>query len=323
MKYLVEVMTALFLTCTIAIAVGTSAGDATTNQSQKHVQGDTQDRRTQQMATPEISRAKQAAEQNAQKALDQDAIGAIASTRKAIDAIKSNRNDQAIKSIEDATGKINILVARNPANALIPVSTDVRIIDVAPEDLGTIKGIANDASWAVEAKDFPAARVLLDQLVSEIRVRTYNLPLATYPVALQEAARLLDQKKASDAAIVLQTALNTLVAVDNVTPIPIVVAREAVKQAQAQEKNDKNTAQNLLQVAKNELDRARELGYAGKDQEYASLNNEISDLQKQLASNGDTNSIYAKLKERIDAFLNRQSKQQNGTTQPQRTAQAR
>lgn len=324
MKYAIEVINALCLTCTVAMGVGTSASDANTNQASKtHVQTDTQDRITQQMAAPEISKAKQTAEQNAQKSLDKDAIAAIASTRKAIDAINSQQNDQAIKAIEDATGKINILIARNPSNALIPVRIDVRIIDTAPEDLGKIKEIATAASWAVEAKTFPAARVLLDQLVSEIRVRTYNLPIATYPVALQEAARLLDQKKASDAATVLQTALDTLVAVDNVTPIPMVVAREAVNQAQAQEKKDKNAAQNLLKVAKNELDRARELGYAGKDQEYASLNNEISNLQKQLASNGDTNSIYATLKEKIDAFLNRQSKQQNGTSQLQRTAQAR
>jgi len=40
---------------------------------------------------------------------------------------------------------------------------------------------------------------LLYSLESEIRARTYNLPLATYPLALQEAARLLDQGKNDDA----------------------------------------------------------------------------------------------------------------------------
>jgi hypothetical protein len=203
------------------------------------------------------------------------------------------------------------------------VSAEVLVIDTAPTDVGKIREIGADASWAVESKNFPAARVLLDQLQSEIRVRTYNLPLATYPTALQEAARLLDQKKPTDAANVLQTALSTLVAIDKVTPLPLVVAREAIHQAQTVGQKDKNTAQVLLQVAKKEVDRARELGYAGKDKEYVALNDQISNVEKQLNGNGDTNSAYAKLKERLSAFLNRQSQQQNGQTQQERTAQAR
>jgi len=57
---------------------------------------------------------------------------------------------------------------------------------------------------------------------SNIRVRTYNLALATYPTALKEAARLLDQKNTKEASDVLLTALNTLMVVDNVTPLPLV-----------------------------------------------------------------------------------------------------
>jgi hypothetical protein len=277
---------------------------------------------SEQIAKADIAREKQQAEQNAKQSLNQEAIEAISRTKEAISAIKANHNDQALSLIEQATGKINVLLARNPSTALIPVSTDVRIIDVAPTDINKIRDIVYDASWAVEDKNFPAARVLLDQLTSEIRVRTYNLPLATYPAALQQAARLEDQKKSRDAATVLQTALATLVAVDTVTPIPLVVAREAVNQAQAKGKADKNTSQALLQLAKDQLQRARELGYAGKDQEYTNLNNEISNVEKQLNSGGDTNSTYAKLKERLSAFLNRQSREQKDPSQPQKTAQA-
>jgi hypothetical protein len=276
-----------------------------------------------QLAKPNINQEKQKAEQSAKQSLDQEAVAAINSTKKAIDAIKANHRDQALQNIEQATGKINVLLARNPATALIPVSVEVRIIDTAPSDLTKIAEIATDASWAVEGKNYPAARVLLDQLISEIRVRTYNLPLATYPTALQEAARLLDQNSASSAENILETALATLVAVDKVTPIPLVVAREAVNQAQAEGKNDPNKGRTFLQVAKNELQRARELGYAGKDQEYAALNNQIDNLEKQMASHGDTGSFFDQLRERLSAFLNRQSQQKNGSTQAERTAQAR
>src|SRR6202011_723791 len=95
-----------------------------------------------------------------------------------------------LAAIERATGKINVLLARNPATAIIPVSVNVAIIDAAPHDVKLIKDHGQYASTAVAAKDYPAARVLLAALTSEIRVRTYNLPLATDPEALKAARRL-------------------------------------------------------------------------------------------------------------------------------------
>jgi hypothetical protein len=309
--------TVFLLPTFVFFAVPIDAADARKSNDQQA------QNQAEQLAKPNINQEKQQAEQSAKQSLDQEAIAAIKSTREAIDAIRSNHNDQAIQKIEQANGKINVLLARNPATALIPVSAEVRVIDTAPADVSKIREIAADASWAVEGKNFPAARVLLEQLISEVRVRTYNLPLATYPTALQEAARLLDQKDAKQAENVLDAALATLVVVDKVTPIPLVVAREAVNQAQAEEKKDPNKGRTFLQVAKNELQRARELGYAGKDQEYAALNNQIDNLEKQMASHGETGSFFNKLREQLSTFLNRQSQQKNGSTQAERTAQAR
>ncbi|KYF71163.1 hypothetical protein BE17_22815 [Sorangium cellulosum] len=56
---------------------------------------------------------------------------------------------------------------------------DTGVIDAAPVDIHVIKEIAQTAEWAVEDKNYPAARVVLFGLTSEIRPRVYNLPLAT------------------------------------------------------------------------------------------------------------------------------------------------
>jgi hypothetical protein len=258
-------------------------------------------------ANPQIEKQRQEAEQQASKALDKDAQAAIDETNKAIKAISDGKTSDAIAALERATGKINILVGRNPANALIPVQLNAQVIDVAPTDLKAIKTIAKAADSAVDDKDYPAARVLLQGLVSEIRVRMANLPLATYPIAMQDAARLLDQKKTEEAKAVLQTALNTLVVIDHVTPLPIAVAQEAIKDAEAKRDSNKDEAQKLLATAKSELERAKELGYAGKDPEYAALSNEISNVEKALSGNGDSRSAFARLKDRVSSFFHRQS----------------
>ena len=47
--------------------------------------------------------------------------------------------------------------------------------------------------------------------------------------------------------------------------------------------------------------------YATQDPEYKALKDEISNLQKQLKTNEDTSSLFSRLKERLSAFLKRQS----------------
>lgn len=181
------------------------------------------------------------------------------------------------------------------------------VLDTAPEDIDAILEIADAVDAAILLDDYPAARALLYGLMSELRVRTYNLPLATYPVALTEAARLLDEKKNDEARMVLMVALSTLVAIDRVTPLPLLLAREAINEAEAQRNTEKDSARELLDTARYELDRAMALGYATQDPEYKALKDEISNLQKQLKTNEDTSSLFSRVKERLSAYLKRQS----------------
>lgn len=256
---------------------------------------------------PDLEKQRQDAQQQAEKALDQDAAVAVEETRRAMKAIADEKPSDAMAAIERATGKINVLVARNPAAALIPTAVEVEIIDGAPADLQAIRERAKAVAKAVSDKDYPAARVLLLGLTSELRVRTHNLPLATYPAALKEAARLLDQHKPKEAQAALQAALGTLVVIDRVTPLPLIAAQAAIDEAQAMRDKDRDGAQKLLAKAKSELDRAKELGYAGNDPEYESLKKAISDLEGQIKGHEDTTSAFAKLKEKVAAFFKRQS----------------
>jgi hypothetical protein len=257
---------------------------------------------------PDVEKQRDEQKRQAQGTLNPDAIAAIGDTRKAIDSIASGNKDKAMAAIEDATGKINILLARNPATGLLPVANDVEVIDIAPLEEKDVKRLVAAAEAAVALHDFPAGRLLLYDLMSELRVRTFNLPLATYPDALKQAARLLDAGKNSDASGILQTALNTLAVVDHVTPIPLILAQAAVETAQNIRQSDKGTAQALLTAANNQLKRCEELGYVSSDSpDYKSLSKEISDLQKQLKGTSDTTSLFERLKAEIAGLLKKQS----------------
>ena len=256
-----------------------------------------------------IEKQRAEARQEADKILDREAIAVIEETQRAIDAIAANTTSEALAALERASGKIGILLARNPSTALIPVSHEVVVFDTAPQDIQTIDEIGEAVDAVIASEDYPAARELLYGLMSELRVRTYNLPLATYPAALAEGARLLDQKKSDEARIVLMMALGTLLAIDQVTPLPLLVAREAINQAEAQRDKDKEIALALLDTARHELDRAMALEYWAQEPEYKTMKDEISNIQKQLKKNNeDTSSFFSKLQDRLSAFMARLSK---------------
>ena len=210
--------------------------------------------------------------------------------------------------IELATGKINILLARNLTTALIPVASEVEVIDTAPHDQTQIKNLVSAAMLAVDSKNLSAGGLLLYGLISEIRVSITNLPLASYPQALADAANDLDHGNTTGASDTLLTALNTLVVVQQAIPLPIILARTAVAQAEQKSKTDKATAKILLEAARNELNRGKELGYNLGSPEYACLDNEIASFEKQVKAGSDTTSLFARLRAEFTDFLHRHKK---------------
>jgi YfdX protein len=254
---------------------------------------------------PQIEAQRQQDQKEGEQALDQEAIAAVEQTENAIKSIAANNKNDALASIERATGRINILLARNPTSALIPVHVEVGVIDVAPADIKLIDQMVQRATDATKERHLPAARLLLAALVSELRIHTTFVPLATYPAALQQAARLLDQGKNQDAGGVLLTALNTLVIDDRVVPLPLILAQAAIESADAQRQN-KDKALALLQTAQNETNRSLHLGYMSDDSEYKALDRDISALESAIKGTSDTSSMFLHLRDRISAFLKRQ-----------------
>ncbi|WP_032112320.1 YfdX family protein [Candidatus Paracaedibacter symbiosus] len=254
----------------------------------------------------EIDQQRRQAEEQAQKSLVPEAIVVIEETKKAIDSLTKMKDEkEALEAIERATGKINILLARHPATALLPIGFKVEVIDTAPSDIKIIKKIIEDINKEMKNKNYPETRLLLDILRSEINVRIYHLPLAIYPAALKEAARLLDQKQTNESITVLATALNTLVIINQSLPIPTLVAKVLITEAEEKQKREKETSLKLIAKARYELKRANELGYAQHDQDYTLLKQDLEKLEQHVKSTENNTSVFAAIKEKFRAFFKR------------------
>ncbi|BAZ33579.1 hypothetical protein NIES4074_60930 (plasmid) [Cylindrospermum sp. NIES-4074] len=280
----------------------------------------------------EIEQERQKATNEAQSSLDQDAIAALKETRNAINAIDQGNTQEALQALERATGKLDILLARYPELALVPVSTQITIIDLAPRDFDLIEPIRDEAKRAVNEEDFPTGRALLHNLVSEIRTSTVNLPLETYPDAMKESARLLHQGRTDEARAVMQLALSTLVVTEQSRPIPLInvltelaaaIALAAQGQDQQnQDQQNRDQVLRLLEDARTQLKLARELGYARRDPEYKELDRAIRDIERQIRAKEKTESPFAKLREKFSSFFNRVSRVNRPSHESQQTANA-
>ena len=120
------------------------------------------------------------------------------------------KKDDALAALERVTGKLDLILARDPKLALAPISvaTIVRDLYSTPE---VAKEAVKTAKRCLSDGKVQQARALLGPLASEQEVQVSNIPLATYPLAIKAIAPLIDAGKIKEAKTALQSALNTIV----------------------------------------------------------------------------------------------------------------
>jgi hypothetical protein len=258
------------------------------------------DKQTEKTNKESVEMAKAAA-RNANP-LVKEAVKAVEYTQEALFDLEKNEVEKAKEAIKKASGELTILLNSPNAPYLLPV--DVRI--QAVEFMGTKKDIevlAKKAKKLVDEGLYPAARQVLNSLRSEIVVKTINLPLASYPAAINLAAKYLNEGKIKEAKDVLAMALSTLVEIDTIIPIPLVKAQGLIEEASKLVAKNKKEALVYLTNAKEELEKAQLLGYVSKSSTtYKMLEDEIDRLMKKIKGGEKSESLFKDLIQKIKEF---------------------
>lgn len=248
---------------------------------------------------------KQTAEKR--KKLVADATAAIVDTESALKALEDKKNDEALKALASVTGKIELIVARDPKLALAPVRTDVVTYDLFAS-LDTIKASIREARKALGDGEILKARPLVAGLASEIQFRTTNIPLATYPEAIKAITPLIDAGKIDEAKAQLQAALNTLVITTEMVPLPKLRAENLLKEAQIlAEKKDRSQDENdklarHLASAREQLQMAELLGY-GKKKEYKSIYAQLAKIERESGGGKSVTGEFDKIKKQLSELF--------------------
>ena len=257
-----------------------------------------------QSIQPKVDKQTADAAAEKRKKLFADATAALAETHKALKALENRNNEAALKALAEVTGKLDLILARDPKLAQTPVATEVVTYDLL-SNLDTIKSVIQEAKAHFNDGEIQKARPLVANLASEIQYRTHHIPLATYPAAIKAIVPLIDAGKIDEAKARLQAALNTLVVTtDDVIPLPKLRAEHLLKQVQelaekkdrSKEENDKLTKH--IQAAREQLQMAELLGY-GKKTDFKPIYEQIGEIENKSAGGKSGTGWFDKLKQHL------------------------
>lgn len=247
----------------------------------------------------------QAAEKR--KKITADAIAAVAETKNALKLLDEKKADEALAALERVTGKLELILARDPKLALAPVDVEVITFDLIAK-LDTIKAVIKEAEDYLEDGEVQKARPLVANLASEIQIRTTSIPLATYPGAIKAVAPLIDAGKVDEAKVALQAALNTLVVTTDVIPLPVLRAETLLRNAEALAENkertdkDNKTLANQLAEARNQLKMAELLGYGNK-KAFKPMYEQIDQIEEKTADGKSGKGWFDKIKQQLSDLM--------------------
>lgn len=261
-----------------------------------------------QSVQPEVDKTTAEKANEKRKKILADAKAAINETRNALQALENNNTGEALTALEKATGKLELILARDPSMALAPVDVKVVSHDLVA-DTATIKAMIRNAENYLEDGDIQKARSLVSNLASEIVINTTSIPLASYPDAIKAITPLIDEGKLDEARSGLQLALKTLVVTtDEVIPLPLLRAQQLLAKAEEMAEKEARTAEDndaitgMLAAAKSQLKMAELLGY-GTKKSFKPMYEQLGIIEDNIAGSDSSKGLFDRIKQQVSALL--------------------
>lgn len=239
---------------------------------------------------PEVQKETDSQAADKRKQVLDEAVSALALTKSALAALDEKESARALATLAEVTGKLELIVAREPTLALAPVDVRTIVHDLFA-NTETIEAMTDEALDALKHGEVQQARHVLALLASEIVITVTSIPLASFPAAVKAVVPLIDQGKIEEAKAALQSALSTLVEERSVLPLPVLRAKLLLKRAEPLvEDGQRSEASNerletLLNEARQQLEMAELLGY-GKRKDFEPLYAELKKIKEKTGGGG-------------------------------------
>jgi len=230
------------------------------------------------------------------KKASKEIMEAIGMTLEAAKAIKAGNADKALESLKTATIDFDKALKADPSLDIVPVAAQVSIKSFAG-DSKIIAEALDKAGKLLKEKRTQDARDILIPLQDEMDFVTQYIPMKIYPEITKKAKKALEDGKKDEALMILAKGFGTFITLKEIIPIPLMLASDMVNEASSIDKNEKEQAVKLLEMAKEELKRAELLGYSSKhDEAYTSLKKQIEAIEDEIKGKNMVEKLYEKIK---------------------------
>ncbi len=240
-------------------------------------------------------------------ALTKEALTTIKETENLLKLVDEKNKKKSIKKGKELIGSLELILAKDPTLALIPVNIDY-VKEELVTDIAVVRNTTKMAKKAMEDGYYRVASDLLKDLRSEMIINTYLIPTATYPSAISQATLLVEENKFDEAKHTLEKLLGTIVIEKTILPLPVLNAEQMIVEAEsvdAKDHDNVDTVINLLNNADYQLQLAEELGYGKKDKDFKVLSKTIDVLKKSVTDKEDSKSKFKNLRADLKKFKER------------------
>lgn len=249
-----------------------------------------------------------------QAQIEHEALESITGTQNALLALQKKDTKKAMKLLKEVSGKLDIVLTKYPDLNLIPAGVEADVNDFETNgkdaDAKQIQKLLDQTVALLDKHKVQDARIILKQLVSEVRITTVSIPLGSFPAAIKDAAALIDKGKTDEAESALYDVLNTLVKTTEIIPLPLLRAEALLSEASELEHKDDLSQQasreailKLTNEAKDKLQLAEMLGYGEKD-DYKVLYAAIDDIKDVIHSEKSA-AVWDKVKSALKELKNK------------------
>lgn len=259
-----------------------------------------------QSVEPQVQSEIESMEAQKRASLLAEAQAALDQTRAALAAMDKGDKQAALSALEQASGKLDLVVSRDPKLAFAPIGVSTSIYDLytSPD---TVKRVVKEARDDLSNSQVQQARLLVTALASEADTHVAQIPLATYPAAIKAVAPLIDAGKTEEAKAALEAALNTTVIETSVIPLPRVRAQALLSQAEQltaksnRTQDDNQRVHSLIEATRTQIQLAEALGYGTKE-DYKALYTQLDDVQKKVESGQSSKGLFERIEQSLKRF---------------------
>tara|TARA_R110002111_G_C6006607_1_gene374030 strand:+ start:2312 stop:3226 length:915 start_codon:yes stop_codon:yes gene_type:complete len=224
---------------------------------------------------------------------------------------KDGKEKEAIKLLQEATGKFDVALVADPKLNLVLIDADVSVsaLITTPALVKTETDIVIDL---LKDHKVQAARAILEPMKDEMVVSRVYLPMLTYPDAIKLATKYLVEDKKDDALETLATTLSTIVIEKSIIPLALIRTESLLETASELDKSKKSKAHELLGAAQEQLEIATLLGYTDKKSKaYDDIRAQIKAVKKEVDGKNAVEKMYDKVKASIKQLVGKEKQTKN------------